>query len=328
MGFIFMLKPKIGRLYKRRRTSNFSSEALIPNIDFTQLYYSRQSRLRQLVALIFMAALVGCAPYTHERLLKKGDIDSITIGSGQFQHRIFRDTGVNPTSASNRLYIYIGGDGRPWRTPKHVASDPTSERAIMLESMLLGDPESVYVGRPCYYQVADSRCLGNWWTHDRYHSDVVNSLLKVVEQLAENHQELWLIGYSGGGTLAVLIGNRLSRPVNVVTVNANLDHQAWTDYHHYSPLTGSINPIQDSARNPDIKELHWYAREDKNILSEWILGYCHSRQALCLPISGSHSTGWPELWPDMLRCSQEVFQRASTANSGDAKREALCDNTA
>lgn len=185
----------------------------------------------------------------------------------------------------------------------------------MLENMLRGNANSVYVGRPCYYQVADTRCQGSWWTYNRYHPDVVNSLLKVVEQLAENHPELWLIGYSGGGTLAVLLGNRLNRPVKVVTVNANLDHQAWTEYHQYSPLTGSLNPIHDSAYNPYMQELHWYGTEDQNILPAWTLAYCQKRHAQCLPVPASHSEGWPELWPAILRGSQDFFaQLKGTGN--------------
>lgn len=323
-----MFLPMSGRLYKLRCATKSGLKALSPSLDFTQLYYSRQSRLRQLLALISMASLLGCTSYTHEHLLQSGDIESATIHSDHFQHRIFRSVMPTSASTSNRIYIYIGGDGRPWRTPTQIAKDPTSERSVMLESMLRGDPESVFVGRPCYYKVADSRCMGNWWTHDRYHPEVVESLVEVVKQLAENHQELWLVGYSGGGALAVLVGNRLSRPVNVLTVNANLDHRAWTEYHHYSPLSGSLNPIEDSVRNPDMQELHWYAREDRNILPEWILAYCKAKKAQCLPVSGSHNSGWPELWPAILRCSQEVFQRASTANSGPERRDAFCDSTA
>lgn len=176
----------------------------------------------------------------------------------------------------------------------------------MLKNMLRGDADSVYIGRPCYFQVADARCQGNWWTHDRYHPDVVNSLLKVVEQVAGSHQELWLIGYSGGGTLAVL-GNRLNRPVRVVTINANLDHQAWTEHHQYSPLTGSLNPMRDSAHNPDTQELHWYAKEDQNVLPGWTLAYCQKKQAQCLPVPGGHSDDWPDFWAVMLGCSGEFF---------------------
>lgn len=94
-----------------------------------------------------------------------------------------------------------------------------------------------------YYQLADADCTGNWWTHDRYHPDAAYSLLKVIEQLAEN------------------------RPVKAVPVNVNLDHQAWTEYHHYSPLTGTLNPIHDSAHNLGMLDLHRYGKERQNTKS-------------------------------------------------------------
>jgi pimeloyl-ACP methyl ester carboxylesterase len=137
--------------------------------------------------------------------------------------------------------------------------------------------------------------------------------VKVIEQLAANHEEIWLIGHSGGGTLAVLLGRRLNRPVKVVTVSANLDHQAWTEHHQYTPLTGSLNPIRDLARNPDMQELHWYATEDRNILPAWVLAYCHKHQTQCLPVSGGHSDGWPARWPAILSCSRDFFAQLKWA---------------
>jgi pimeloyl-ACP methyl ester carboxylesterase len=263
-----------------------------------------------------LSALLGCTSYAHERLLREGEIDVRSVDSGYFQHQLFRATAPAPGSDGNRLHIYLGGDGRPWRTPRQIASDPTSTRSVMLENMLRGDSESLYIGRPCYYQVTDARCGGRWWTHDRYHPEVVNSLLKVIEQLAANHEELWLIGHSGGGALAVLLGRRLDRPVKVVTVSANLDHQAWTEYHQYSPLSGSLNPIRDRVRNPDMQELHWYATEDRNILPEWVLAYCHKHQTQCLPVPGSHSDGWPAQWPTILRCSHGFFAQQQGGDAG------------
>ena len=56
---------------------------------------------------------------------------------------------------------------------------------------------------------------------------------------------VWL-GYSGGGTLAMLLAPRFDQTTDVVTVAANLDIDAWTDRHGYSRLSGSLNP----ARQP------------------------------------------------------------------------------
>lgn len=256
---------------------------------------------------LFLLSIVqtGCASYIHSDLLSRGLLAQDQFTSSQFSHRVFR----KPASESHegrRLHIYIEGDGQPWRTRNRVADDPTSPEPLMLEAMLRDANESIYLGRPCYYQVEDSRCNGMWWTFHRYHPDVVESIAESVSVLAAGYEEVWLIGHSGGGTLAVLAGRRLHRSVTVMTINPNLDHKSWTSHHDFTPLEGSLNPIEDESRNPKMRELHWIGEDDSTVLPEWSLAYCERFKVLCMRHAAGHSSGWLEEWSFLLRRSREL----------------------
>lgn len=255
--------------------------------------------------------LTACSSYQHQRLLEQGLVTQEVVASSVFQHAIFRPSSPDPNNRPG-VHIYIEGDGLPWRTPTQIASNPTSPHASMLHAMLTDPATALLLGRPCYYadlEIADPQCNGSWWTSHRYSDDVVASMTILVERLAQQDKDLWLIGHSGGGTLAVLIGARLQRPVTVVTLAANLDVDAWTAHHHYSPLFGSLNPLNHVPRNPQMRELHWYGSHDTNVLPPWPLHYCAQWRVACLPYDGAHQD-WLAQWPSLLSRSLALLPSA------------------
>lgn len=257
-------------------------------------------------ALPLAAGLLGlsaCTTYQHQHLLEQGQITQETVAGAPFQHVLFRSASLEQPETTG-LHIYIEGDGLPWRTPHQIASNPTSPHANMLHAMLADSEPALLLGRPCYYDVIDPLCDGRWWTSHRYSNEVVASMAAVVERLAEDKAELWLIGHSGGGTLAVLIAARLQRPVTVVTLAANLDVDAWTQHHGYSQLFGSLDPMTRTPRNPLMRELHWYGTNDTTILPEWSERYCAHWKVACLTYTGDHSD-WLTQWPTLLQQTQQ-----------------------
>lgn len=262
----------------------------------------------RLICLLFGALLGGCTYYAHQRFSNDGIITGAIASGETFQHQIYRPRAKR---SSAELHIYIEGDGVPWRARYLIASDPTSRNSSMLQAMLKDSTEAVFLGRPCYYQVTDPQCRGKWWTSDRYSPEVVNSMLEIVERLAGDERDLWLIGHSGGGALAVLIGRRLKRPVKVVTVAGNLDLAAWVQHHRYSPLKGSLDPLTETNPNPAMRELHWYGRHDSNVLPAWTLRYCEHQGVSCKAYNGDHGSGWLEQWPRLIRESRDHFNAAA-----------------
>ena len=172
------------------------------------------------------------------------------------------------SSTANRpLHIYIEGDGLPWRTLTQISDDPTPRHPVAMELMQYDSGPSLYLGRPCYFGLQKIQpCNANYWTSARYSEKVVETLNHAIQEAlnAESHQEAVLIGYSGGGSLAILLANRNSRIKGALLIAPNFDTAVWTQNHGFTPLYDSINPAQEKKPRP-YPEIYWFGAADKNV---------------------------------------------------------------
>lgn len=176
-------------------------------------------------------------------------------------------------STGSQWHIYIEGDGRPWLRPDTVANDPVTKKPLMLRLMLKDPSPSIYLGRPCYNQHATKNvCHPYFWTHGRYSEEVVSSLSDTLKQLISQYHisKLTLIGHSGGGTLAMLLAERIRQTSAVVTLAGNLDINAWADEHGYSRLLGSLNPAERKPIPNHIRQYHFLGGNDQMITESMI----------------------------------------------------------
>ena len=154
---------------------------------------------------------------------------------------------------SKWLHIYIGGDGLPWvNGGRSIAVDPSYYRILPLELMKFDDQSSVFLGRPCYFLHKMSvNCLPELWTSSRYGEQILEQMQAAVATTIAEHpkKKVALIGYSGGGALAVLLANRMLSISRVVTIAGNLDVEGWVDHHSYLPLRDSINPYSQDSKD-------------------------------------------------------------------------------
>src|SRR5690606_28568542 len=83
---------------------------------------------------------------------------------------------------------------------------------------------------------------------------VVASMAQAVRTLVAEggHEEVVLIGFSGGGTIARLMAPEVPGLIGLLTVNANLDVEEWAASHGYQPLSGSISPADAPGLPPHI----------------------------------------------------------------------------
>ena len=194
--------------------------------------------------------LAGCAS-------NAGRIDALagTLGmsrsvleAGGFRSLVYMRSAGGPQDA--RLAIFIEGDGVPWRGGMQPSLDPTTGNPLALKLLAQTPGTAAYVSRPCYQEMTGPRCTPERWTMQRYSEEIVSSMTEAVRTTARraNAQKVRLVGYSGGGVLAVLIAERLDNVAAVITVGANLDTDAWTRHHGYLPLSGSLNPALEHGR--------------------------------------------------------------------------------
>ena len=179
-----------------------------------------------------------------------------------YRHATF----VSPSRLAGPLYVFIEGDGSPWSSNgTRVSNDPTPHHPLAL-ALAAQTPRSImYLGRPCYFQARqEDNCQSRAWTSERYSSQTAASMAAVINHFNDSHpsRNVVLIGYSGGGVLAVLIAP-LVPASEVVTIAANLDVDAWTRRHGYMPLDGSLNPAARPPLDARVREWHLVGDRDR-----------------------------------------------------------------
>ena len=215
-----------------------------------------------------------------------------------------------PTSfrLDDRLTVYIEGDGLSWITPSRVSSDPTPRNPLALR-LALAHPNgnAAYLARPCQY-IRSPGCSRDYWMHMRFSSAVVTATDKAITQLKARFQanHLTLVGFSGGGTIAALVAARRDDVDRLITISGNLDHRAWTTWHHLAPLTGSLNPVDYVDRLSGIRQWHFVGGNDKIIPPELVEGFADRFPSLQRPrvlteTDFDHHCCWDEEWPRLWR---------------------------
>jgi pimeloyl-ACP methyl ester carboxylesterase len=209
-----------------------------------------------------------------------------------------------PGLQDETLAIFIEGDGMPWEGGRQPSLDPATRDPIALELLAQTPLPAAYVARPCYHDMTGGRCTPERWTMARYSDEVVSSMTEVVRTAAlqAKARSLVLVGYSGGGVLAVLIAERLDNVSAVITVGANLDTEAWTRHHEYLPLSGSLNPASSAAEHR-WPETHLYGARDKTVPPATAEAYFRRYPGAQRRIveANDHVCCWVEQWPQLWR---------------------------
>jgi pimeloyl-ACP methyl ester carboxylesterase len=251
-------------------------------------------------SLAVLAACTSSAPVRVDHLAAHlGFTREVRHGIG-FDHVVYRNR-----LSGDAIHIYLEGDGSPWESPTKVSHDPTPRNPLMLRLMAQDQGPAAYVGRPCYHGLAGAPgCDPGWWTDRRYSPEVVASMGGVIHDLVaeSRHTRTTLIGHSGGGTLAMLIAERLAMPCDVVTLAGNLDVAAWTERHGYSPLLGSLDPARRPPLPPSVTQLHLVGRDD-TVIPPALVAAVAARQANArvVVLDGvAHRHGWEAIWPVTL----------------------------
>lgn len=205
-----------------------------------------------LTATMFVSACSSPTQRIEIEARRSGLVHS-TVQGTSFRHTVFARAGED----GEVLTVFLEGDGLPWIAGQVPAADPTSRDPLALHLATQSPGRLVYVGRPCYHELNDPACSFRAWTFERYSTATVESMAAAIAAQARSMQtqSVRLIGYSGGGVLAVLIAERLPNVAAVVTIAANLDVEAWASHHGYLPLEGSLNPARSTQPHP-WKELH------------------------------------------------------------------------
>ena len=271
----------------------------------------------------YISMLTACSTATHKF---KSNAEQLgfkrQVVSGQpFQHVLYISPSKQPKT--NILHVYIDGDGTPFLQNRYPAVDPTPRHPILLNLMHKDPQQSLYLGRPCYHQNTTQhdplchRANHRYWTNERYSPAIVKSLLFTLKHYVkinyahDKPPTIVLIGFSGGGTLSMLLApylTDLTPSLTVITLAGNLDTEKWTKHHHYQPLTGSLNPANQPPLAKYIKQLHILGSNDKNVLLSMVTPVIKKQyNATFIPLANAnHQCCWQAIFPTIL--DKLIFQ--------------------
>jgi dienelactone hydrolase len=249
-------------------------------------------------------ALCACQDLTAGAALtaSHAGLASSLVQGANYQHQLFVSSSLHDAP----LFVFIDGDGSPWRhSGSYVSRDPTPHRALALELAARTPGAVIYLGRPCSFSARkDAACEPRVWTSDRYSAPVVESMAAVINRYAHENDTrcVVLVGYSGGGVLSALMAPLVPSTCALVTIAADLDVDAWTRWHHYLPLTGSLNPATQAPLDPHIAQWHLVGDRDTNVPPDISARYLDRlpNDHLWHFSTFDHTCCWVEQWPDIL----------------------------
>jgi len=278
--------------------------------------FGQLARLIRSGVCVFLLLLLGACSLPAYKLLEDAEQVYQVKLSKMFKHLWISN--ADDAAFQHKLrpvIVFIDGDGVPWQRHNRIAIDPTPDEPLLLQWFLSAEFPAIYLGRPCYFDLNDKACSAYWFTHGRYSEPVVSSLVNVLSENVAN-RDILLVGHSGGATLAMLMAEQLPQVKAVVTVAGNLNVQAWTEFHHYSGLLGSLDPSLRQTATQAIQQVHFYSPFDAVIKAEWVKTYSTSQlnsSLVELPVKG-HGQAWAGYQTEIMQRVLEISAALAESN--------------
>ncbi|MCK9614642.1 MAG: alpha/beta hydrolase [Candidatus Omnitrophica bacterium] len=205
--------------------------------------------------------------------------------------------------------IYIEGDGNAWILRTRLSNNPTPRNPLALQLASIDESANVaYLARPGQYIEEKSLKVDPcYWSDKRFSQEVITSMSEAVSQLADliKTNKINLIGYSGGGAVAVLIAAQRNDIVSLRTIAGNLDTEAVSKYHNVSKLSGSLNPIDFAKNLKDLPQRHFIGSKDTvvppSIAESFVKRMGDKDYSRITEVTGTtHSKGWIKHWKELF----------------------------
>lgn len=266
--------------------------------------------------LIFVILVQGCTDQLENTLIKANRIaetaqmSPITLNSAKFPIKGYFRAGRSSLPAR----VYIEGDGQAWVSYRRPALNPTPGNPIALKLAGLDDYQGplIYLSRPCQFIRLNEapECSITLWTDKRYSREAVAIMNESLDQLKLGFHlhHIELVGFSGGGTISVLLAATRKDITSIRTVAGNLDVKAFTEQHGISQVDSGWSLNEISKQLSTIPQIHFTGDQDKVVSMQITASYLkHFENLRCiklLPIAGiSHTKGWERDWNKLLTIS-------------------------
>lgn len=207
--------------------------------------------------------------------------------------------------------LYIEGDGLAWTGRSTPSLNPTPINPLALRLAAADVSANVfYLARPCQYSkmiTPNTPCPQKYWTDSRFAPEVIEAMNAALDNMKVRHNITGfnLVGFSGGGAVAVLLIARRDDVVSLRTVAGNLNHELLHRIHNVSQLSGSLNPMNVAEKINKIPQHHFIGGDDKVVppaIAKSFVNASGDPQCIHLTIvpNATHEKGWLEHWPTLL----------------------------
>jgi pimeloyl-ACP methyl ester carboxylesterase len=168
-----------------------------------------------------------------------------------------------------------------------------------------GNGPVAYLARPCqYFLPSNSRCCNKaYWTNARYAPEVIESTNAAIDFLEAQTEAagLVLVGYSGGGALAVLATSQRKDVIGIITIASNLDLADWTKRNELSPLKGSRDPADVASAVAIIPQIHFVGGKDEVVSPDVVQTFLkrmppNAPARMIVMPDYTHTCCWAETW--------------------------------
>lgn len=266
--------------------------------------------VKKLLGLIIFSCLSACNYSLHYRQSLANEI----AARSNFEHKLIKGgsflftTYQKITQPNLPFVIYIEGDG----TINHYrrASDNPTPNNPMTLRLAVQDlrPNVIYLARPCQYtpEELSGVCQSCYWLNKRWAPEVVSAMDEAIKSISFS-SPLDLVGFSGGGGIAVLLAAQNPQVRSILTIAGNLDIVAFNKYHAVPQSTGSLNPLDYAQRINHIPQLHLSGAKDAKVPPFIASNFVTSSQSTCVKhltlAKFTHHSDWIKDWPQLLQIS-------------------------
>lgn len=264
----------------------------------------------------------GCAAPAarYDSAAQTSGFSELLVTGQRFHHKIYRNGGPVQNGV---LHVFIEGDVSVKQALRKSPPDPTPRGALMLQMMHHDTAGAVLLGRPCHHGLyVMDQCEVQHIGPERYSAETVDSMQAALQNEMRHSEadRAVLVGYSGGGTLAMLLAGRMHGVAAVVTLAGNLDNTALVDLHGGPPLTGSLDPASLPPLPPSVLQLHFFGELDENVPASAAQNTLTRQNAAPIIMRGfDHECCWETIWPEILMRLRPVLDRSSIDSRGKAE---------
>ncbi|WP_444438824.1 alpha/beta hydrolase [Pseudomonas sp. A6] len=254
-----------------------------------------------LMALLVSALLLGCQS-PREALQRLADAHGRQLEILPGRPFPLAELAPQDAEKSNRLRVYLEGDGHAWATATQPSLDPSPQNLLVAQLSVDDPTPNAYLARPCQF-VTTPACEPGLWTDRRFSQEVVTSLSRALDQLKQRYgnREFELVGYSGGAALALLLAAQRDDVAQVQTLAGNLSPRLWAQMKGLSPLGGSLDPLDYQGRLASIPQRHLVGDADDTVPASLAKAYLvqlhpYACSQLVISPATNHQQGWENAW--------------------------------